>query len=98
MLLNSICAVTLFNHTGGVLWALKPPVGSFTLNHIKLLNGHVHNAFDAGSIHGQVGGGWALEILTFFGPKWHSSIGSMQFHRAPKSLDFQGPTPYHLPS
>ncbi len=27
----------------------------------------------------------------FLGPKWHSPIGSMAFHRAQKSLDFQGP-------
>ncbi len=31
------------------------------------------------------------------GPKWHSPIGSMPFHRAQKSLDFQGPTPSYLP-
>ncbi len=46
---------------------------------------------------GQLGGGWALKILTFLGPKWHSPNGSMLFHRAQKSLNFQGPTPYHLP-
>jgi hypothetical protein len=28
--------------------------------------------------------------MTFLGPKWHSPIGSMSFHRAQKSLDFQG--------
>jgi hypothetical protein len=33
-----------------------------------------------------------LEILTFMGLKWHSPNGSMPFHRAQKSLDFQGPT------
>ncbi len=33
---------------------------------------------------GQVEGG-------FLGPKWHSPIGSMSFHRAQKTLDFQGP-------
>ncbi len=32
------------------------------------------------------------------GPKWHSPNSSMPFHRAQKSLDFQGPTPSHLPS
>jgi hypothetical protein len=46
---------------------------------------------------GQVGGGWALEISTFLGPKWHSPNGSIQFHRAQKSLDFQGPTPSQCP-
>ncbi len=35
---------------------------------------------------------------TFLGPKWHSPIGSMTFHRDQKSLDFQGPSPSHLPS
>ncbi len=34
----------------------------------------------------------------FLGPKWHSPIRSMLFHRAQKTLDFQGPTPSHLPS
>jgi hypothetical protein len=42
-------------------------------------------------LRGQVGGGWALEILSFLGPKWQSPIGSMPFHRAQKTLDFQGP-------
>jgi hypothetical protein len=35
---------------------------------------------------------------TFLGPKWLSLNGSMPFHRAQKSLDFQGPTSSHLPS
>ncbi len=52
----------------------------------------------ANPLLGQVGGCWALEILTFLGPKWHSPNGLMSFHRAQKSLDFQGPTPCHLPS
>jgi hypothetical protein len=30
------------------------------------------------------------------GPKWHSPIGSIPFHRAQKSLDFQSPTPLPL--
>ncbi len=30
MLLNRTSAVKLLNHTGGVVWALKPPVGSCT--------------------------------------------------------------------
>jgi hypothetical protein len=33
---------------------------------------------------GEVGGGWALEFSSFFGPKWDSSIGSKPFHRAQK--------------
>jgi hypothetical protein len=28
----------------------------------------------------------------FLGPKWHSPIGSMPFHRAQKTLEFRGPT------
>ncbi len=39
---------------------------------------------------GEVGGGWALEFSSFLGPKWHSLIGLMPFHRAQKTLEFQG--------
>ncbi len=46
---------------------------------------------------GQVGGGWALEISTFLGPKWYSPVGSTPLHRVQNSLDFQGSTPSHLP-
>jgi hypothetical protein len=46
---------------------------------------------------GQVGGGWALEISSFLGPKWHSPISSMP-QRGQKTIDFQGPTPSNLPS
>ncbi len=35
---------------------------------------------------GQVGGGWALEISSFLGPKWPSPIGSNPFHRVQKTL------------
>jgi hypothetical protein len=31
---------------------------------------------------GEVGGGWTLEFFSFLGPKWHSPIGLMPFHRA----------------
>ncbi len=31
-----------------------------------------------------------MEISTFLGPKWHSTNGSMLFHRAQRSLYFQG--------
>jgi hypothetical protein len=37
------------------------------------------------------------EISIILGPKWHAPNGSMTFHRAQKGLDFQGPTPSHLP-
>jgi hypothetical protein len=43
----------------------------------------------ANPLLGQVGGGWALEISTFSGPKWNSHDGSMPFHRVQKSFDFQ---------
>ncbi len=46
---------------------------------------------------GEVGGGWAQELSSFSGPKRHLPIGSMPFHRAQKTLEFQGPTPSHLP-
>jgi hypothetical protein len=49
----------------------------------------VRNAFDAGSIRGQVGGGWALEIETFLGPvKWHRADRRVPFW-APKSRDIE---------
>ncbi len=35
---------------------------------------------------GQVGGGWALEISSFLGPKCHLPMGFMPFHRAQKTL------------
>ncbi len=35
-------------------------------------------------------------ISTFLGPKWHSPVCSIPFHRAQKSLDFQGPTPTQM--
>jgi hypothetical protein len=38
----------------------------------------------ADTLRGQVGGGWALEISSFLGPKWHSPVSSMPFHRAQK--------------
>jgi hypothetical protein len=47
---------------------------------------------------GEIGGGWALEFSSFLGPKWHSPIGSMPFHRSQKTRQFQGPTPSHFPS
>ncbi len=46
---------------------------------------------------GQVGEGWALEISSFLGSKWHSPISSMLFHRAPKTLEFQGQPPPTCP-
>jgi hypothetical protein len=38
-------------------------------------------------------------LCTYYAPvKWHSPIGSMPFHRAQKTREFQGPTPSHFPS
>jgi hypothetical protein len=51
---------------------------------------------DKEGLLGQVGGGWALKIKTFLGPKWLSSNGLMQFYRAQRSLDFQGSNPLPL--
>jgi hypothetical protein len=45
----------------------------------------------------EVGGGWALEFSSFLGPKWPLPIGSLPFHRAQKTLEFQCPTPSHFP-
>jgi hypothetical protein len=46
----------------------------------------------------EVGGGWALEILSFFwgSVKWHGSDRRVPFG-AQKTRDFQGPTPPPLP-
>jgi hypothetical protein len=40
---------------------------------------------------------WRGGGATFLGSKWHSPNGSMPFHRAQKSLAFQGPTPPTCP-
>jgi hypothetical protein len=50
----------------------------------------------ANPLLGQMGGGWALEISTYLSFKWNLPKDSMPFHRAQKSLDFQGPTPSNL--
>jgi hypothetical protein len=52
----------------------------------------------ANPLLGQVGGGWALEILTVLGSKWHSPKGLRHFTGAQKSLHFQRPIPSHMPS
>ncbi len=80
--------------------ALKPP--SWALVHKNTYAPMIYTArcimfwIHAYPLLGQVGGGWALEILSFLGP--HSPIGSMPFHMTQKTLDFQGPNPSHLPS
>jgi hypothetical protein len=49
-------------------------------------------------LRGEVGGGWALEFPRFLGPKWNLPINSFPFHRAQKTLKFQGLTPSHFPT
>jgi hypothetical protein len=46
----------------------------------------------------EVVGRWALDIKSFLCPKWLSPIGSMPFHKAQKTLEFQRPNPSHYPS
>jgi hypothetical protein len=67
-------------------WYIKPPMDYRSLINTAL---YVMVLMRANPVRG----GWALEILTFLGPKWHSPIGSMPFHRTQKGLDFQGRTP-----
>ncbi len=51
----------------------------------------------ADTLHGQVGGGWALEMERFLGPViWHRADRQMPFG-AQKTRDFQGPTPSTCP-
>ncbi len=48
----------------------------------------------ADTLRGQVGGGWALEISRFLGPKWHLPIGSMPFFsQDPKKLSISRAQP-----
>jgi hypothetical protein len=89
-------------HPPPSVWALKPPL--WALVHKTTYALMIYTALcimfwtRAYPLLGQVGGGWALEILSFLGPKWHSPIGSMTLHRAQKTLELQGPIPSHLPS
>jgi hypothetical protein len=71
------------------VWALKPPTWAF-----------VHKTIYAPMIYAAWGiMFWlGLEFPSFLGPKWHLSIGLMPFHRAQKTLEFQGPTSSKLPS
>jgi hypothetical protein len=51
----------------------------------------------ADPLQGQVGGGWPLEIESFFGPvKWHRADRRVLFWA--KKSKFQGPTPSQCPS
>jgi hypothetical protein len=68
------------------VWALKPP--SWALVHKTTYAPMIYTALCimfwmcAYPLLGQVGGGWSLEFSSFLGPKWHSPINSMPFHRA----------------
>jgi hypothetical protein len=81
------------------VWALKPSLWALVP---KTTHAPMHLCImfwmRAYPLLGKVGGGWALEILSFLGTKWNSPTGLMSFHRAQKTLDFQGPSPSHLPS
>ncbi len=84
------------------VWALKPPSGAL-VQKTTYASIMIYAAMciifwmRAFPLLGQVGGGWALKFL-ILGPKWHSPIGLIPFHRAQKTLNFQVPTPSHLPS
>jgi hypothetical protein len=84
------------------VWALKPP--SWALVHKTTYALMIYTALcimfwmRPYPLLGQVGGSWALKFSSFLGPKWHSPIGSIPFHRAQKTLEFHGPTLSHLPS
>ncbi len=47
-----------------------------------------------------VGSSASNHLCTYdlYSPKWHLPIGLMPFHKAQKTLKFQGPTPSHLPN
>ncbi len=66
------------------VWALKPPSWALVRKTCTYdLYSHVHNVLDACiSITWASGRGLGPWILEFLGPKWHSPIGSMPFHRA----------------
>jgi hypothetical protein len=80
------------------LWALEAHVHKITYGPLIDTALYIMLLIQANPLIGQVGRGCALEISTFFGPKWHSPNGLMPFHWAQKSFNFQGPTPSHLPS
>jgi hypothetical protein len=62
------------------VWALKPP--SWALVQKTTYAPVIYTSLfwvRAYPLLGQVGGGWALEILSFLGPKGHLPISSMSF-------------------
>jgi hypothetical protein len=71
------------------VWALKPPL--WALVHKTTNAPMIYTALcimfwmRAYLLLGQVGGGWALEISSFLGPKWHSLLARCHF-TGPKKL------------
>jgi hypothetical protein len=94
---NKFCDLSLLHWVPSLspkaeLWALEDHVHKTTYGPLMDNALYVMLSMRANPLLGHVGGGWALEISTFLGPKWHSPDGSMPFHRAQKSLNFQGQT------
>jgi hypothetical protein len=87
-------------HPPSSVWALKPP--SRALVHKTTYAPMIYTALcimfwmRAYPFRGQVGGGWALKFSSFLGTKWHS-YPLDAISQGPKILEFQGPTPSHLP-
>ena len=84
------------------VWALKPPLWALVhkttyapMNYTALCIMFWMRAYP---LLGQVGGDWALEISSILGPKWHSPIGSMPFHRAQKLKNSRAQPPPTCPS
>jgi hypothetical protein len=83
------------------VWALKPP--SWALVHKTTYAPMIYTALCimfwmlAYPLLEQVGGGLALEFSSFLGPKWHSPISLMPFHRAQKLSNSRAPPPPSCP-
>jgi hypothetical protein len=84
------------------LFALKPP--SWALVHKTTYEPMVYTALwimfwmPAFPLLGQVGGGWALEFLSFWAPNGTRLSARCHFTSPKKTFEFQRPTPSHLPS
>jgi hypothetical protein len=66
-------------------WALESPLHKTTYRPLIYMALYAMLLIRANPLLGQVRGGWALEISTFLGPKWHSP--NAQCH-------FTGPNPF----
>ena len=84
------------------VWALKPP--SWALVHKTTYAPMIYTALyimfwmRAYPLLGQVGGGLGPGNLKFFGLKMALTYRLHAISQGPKTRDFQGPTPSHLPS